>query len=421
MIVRGIVTTIPDGAPVPDGTEGEIRLLDGDVFHATVETSGGWFEYSQNGSPGPFRIFWDHAGVIKNQYSKITGPSAATDIGNLPLVFRAFSNGVIDGVAGELFITATGSSMSVNIAAGAGLVQGVLYDQLIAGVIPIAAAHATLPRIDTIVMEVVPPGAGDDIEGRSEVVVVQGTAAATPVAPTLTQTTSLWQVPLANVAVGAAVLVIGSDKITDRRTLVAPAIPAGSITDAMLANDAKSVWVIKKSGVTINTVPINRINFNGAFFDVDVNPDVGFAGKQIDIDFVSSGQDALMPVTEFVATGPISSGSRTLVTMGVGPLPTGIPFAVLAYFGVTVRNQINTGTISGRVNINGGANRTHEFQNVGGVPRWCPVTQTAIVTKSPGASFNVVGSVAFVSGDPSDIRAGWVQAVAIPATLLVGA
>ena len=403
---------------MPNGTQGEIRLQVDDSLVDTVETTDGWYEYTQNGNPGPFYIFWDYDDVVKNQYSKITGPSGPTDIGNLPLIFRAFSNGVIDGLGGELDIVSAGSSMILTVPAGASLTQGILFDQLVAGTIQVSAAHATLPRIDTIVVEVVPPGAGEDIEGRSELKIVAGTAAATPVAPALTQTASLYQMPIKDVLVGAAVTVIGSDKLTDRRTFTTANIPAGSITEAMLADDALAIYAVKKSGVTINTESTNRLNFDGDFFDVDVN--AGFAGKQIDITLSATGESALMPVSEFVATGPISAATRTLITLGVGPLPTGVPYAVLLYAGVTVRNQVNTGTFIAKCSIDGGTERTHEFQNVGGVPRWCPITQTATVTKTPGASFNVVMNVTFNSGDPSDIRAGWVQVVAVPLTVLIG-
>jgi hypothetical protein len=418
MIVRGQATTTSDDAPVPNGTQGEIRLLVDDSLVSTVETTDGWYEYTQNGNPGPFYIFWDYTDIEKYQYSKITGPSGPTDVGNLPLIHRAFSNGIIDGLSGEIAITAPGGGMILNVAAGAGLVQGILYDQLVAGTVTITTAHATLPRIDTICIEVVPPGAGEDIEGRSELVVVAGTAAASPVAPTLTQTSSLYQMALYDVAVGAGVTAIGSDRLTDRRSFTTANIPDGSITDADLSDDAKALYAVKKSGTTINTVSVNRLNFNGDYFDVDVN--AGFSGKQIDIDFIAGGQNLLMPVSEFVATGGISSGTRTLITLGVGPLPTGVPYAVLLYAGVTIRNSGTTGTVIAKCSIDGGTERTHEFQNVGGVPRWCPITQSATVTKSPGASFNVVMKVSYQSGNTSDIRAGWVQVVAVPLTVLTG-
>jgi hypothetical protein len=253
--------------------------------------------------------------------------------------------------------------------------------------------------------------------------VIAGTPASSPVAPTLLNAPgAVVQMPIADVLVGPAVIVIGSDKITDRRTYARTTIPENSITPTELNDDALALYAVKESGSTINTVPTNRLNFNGSHFNVAVN--AGFDGKQIDIDLVTPGgggtsRATFMPISEFVATGTISSGTRTLVTMGVGPLPTSVPYAVMLFAGVTLRNNVNTGTVSVRCNIDGGTQRTHEFQNVGGVPRWAPVTQSATVTKNPGASFNVTMSIVYVSGDATDVRAGHVSVIAFPASLLV--
>lgn len=422
MIIRGRLTTIPNDVPVADSTTGEIRLLSDNSLVGTVTTTDGWYEWVQNGNPGPLRIFWDYSNVIKNQYSKVIGPSGPVDVAGIPIMFRAFINGVIPNLGAQLLPAASGSDMTVSVAAGAAVVQGILYDQLVIDAYTVEPSN-TNPRIDTIVIEVVPAGAGEDIEGRAEIKIIKGTPhATTPVRPTLTQTTTLYQYPIADIAVGANVTVIGSDKVTGRSTFARTTIPAGSIGVTELAEDALAIFSVKKSGGGVNSVPVNRLNFNGDHFNVDVNS--GFGGKQIDIELASGGLGALvnfMPITEFVATGNISSGTRTLVTLGVGPLPANKQYAVLAYFGFTVRNNVNTGTVEGRVNINGGTNRVHEFQNVGGVPRWAPVTQSALVTRPTTSSFNVVGGVRYISGDQSDIRAGWICTVCIPYSVLGGA
>src|SRR5690606_21130068 len=197
----------------------EIRLLSDNSLVATVSTDpNGWYEYVQNGSPGPFKVAWNVSSALKNQYSKLVGPSGPIDVSGIPIMFRAFINGVIDNLGGEMVVSATGATMSVAVASGGTVVQGILYDQLVADSYTVEAADSN-PRIDTIVVEVVPAGAGEDIEGRAEIKIIKGTPhATTPVAPTLAETTILYQYPLANIAVGANASVIGSDKITDRRT-----------------------------------------------------------------------------------------------------------------------------------------------------------------------------------------------------------
>ena len=460
MYVRGIVATVGTGAPVPNGTQGEMRRLSDNSLIATLETTSGWFDYSQNGNPGPFKITWDYAAQIKIQYSKVTGPSGSADIGSLPLIFRTFTNGVISGVGSDLNITATGSDMNVQAAIGAALVQGILYDRITAGALAISAADGSNPRIDTVVVEVVPTGAGEDIEGRAELKVVAGTPAASPVAPTLTQTSSLYQFPVKDVLVGTGVSVIGSDKLTDRRVYARTSLPAGgvgtteladgsvttakiadlNVTTGKIANDAITTGKIAAGAVGTTDIADNAITsvklaanaVTGAKLNDDIitqymlqDASVVTAkiadGAVTAAKMAATGSDLFMPVSEFVATGALSSGTRTLITLGVGPLPVSVEYAVFAYFGVTLRNDINTGTVIVKGSIDGGTERTHEFQNVGGVPRWAPITQSALVTKNPSASFNVVMKVSYGSGDTTSIRAGWVQVIAIPSSVLVGA
>lgn len=458
MYLRGIVQTVGTGAPVPDGTEGEMRLLSDDTLVATLTTTDGWFEYEQNGSPGPYYIDWDYAARTKIQYSKVTGTSGSTQIGSLPLIFRTFTNGVVSGVGSDLNITATGSDMFVQVGLGAAIVQGLIYDHITAGPVAIDASDPTNPRIDTVVVEVVPTGAGEDIEGRAELVVVKGAPAATPVAPTLTQTSALYQYPLKDVAVGAGVLVIGSDKLTDRRTYARTSIPAGgvgtteladgsvtsakildgTIATADIANLAVTGTKIAASGVGTNQIAVGAVTetriadgavtsakiLDGTIVAADLASNAVTTAKIADgavtsAKLAASGTNILMPISEFVATGALSSGTRTLLTLGVGPLVSGVTYAIQASHGVTLRNDGSTGTVNVRLSIAGGTTRTHEFQNVGGVPRWAQVKQSASVAGT-GASINVVASVQYVSGDTTSVRAGELSVIAIPHPVLTG-
>jgi hypothetical protein len=75
----------------------------------------------------------------------------------------------------------------------------------------IQAAHATLDRIDRVVLKL------DMVNHTVTIEVVTGTPAASPVAPTLTNTTSVYYVKLAQVYVTHAVTTIAADKVTDER------------------------------------------------------------------------------------------------------------------------------------------------------------------------------------------------------------
>jgi len=76
----------------------------------------------------------------------------------------------------------------------------------------IGAAHASLPRIDRVVVR-------RDLAGRTAILaVIAGTPAETPAAPALTQVAAgVWEISLASVAVAAAAASIVDANITDER------------------------------------------------------------------------------------------------------------------------------------------------------------------------------------------------------------
>ncbi len=452
MIIRGRLTALPADTPVSNGTSGELRRTVDNSLITTVTTTDGWYTYEQNGSPGPFYVQWTYGGVTHQSYSRITGPSAATDVGNLPLAFQAFTNGMISGVGAVLAVTATGAGMNITVGAGAAIVQGILYDRLVSSTVAIAAAHATLGRLDYVVVRVVPRGAGETIEGKSELAIITGTPSATPVLPTLTQTSALYEYPIGSVTVDPAVTTIASNKVSYSSTNLASALPsAGAITATHLSLGSVTSFAILNGtitgtdiaagtvtssnildgtiltadlnstvsqnlavigtvyeGATLKGSRIGQLTFDAADFNVTV------AGAQATVELAaSSGNPTLMPGSQFVATGSLSSGTRTLITLAIGPLLSGVQYAISCQAGVTLRGTGSTGTTAVRTNINGGTQGTIEYQHVGGVPRWAPVDQTTLFTGT-GATIDVTCSVQFLTGDPGDIRAGKVLVTAIP-------
>ena len=130
-------------------------------------------------------------------------------------VFGAIAgrDGVIYGYGDELKVT-SGSGMAVKVGTGAAFVQGRMlevYDQ--AETLSIATADATNPRIDLVVVRV-------DLssgERRAYLAVKVGTPAATPAAPLLQQDSTIWELSLAQVRVGAGATGIVVEDITDER------------------------------------------------------------------------------------------------------------------------------------------------------------------------------------------------------------
>jgi hypothetical protein len=455
-----------------------------------------------DGNPGPYYVEWEYGGITHRSHSKVTGHSAATDVGNIPLYFIGGRDGFIDGVGGELILTAAGGSMNVTVAAGAAIVHGILYDRLASGTLTVSAAHATLTRFDRVIVEVVPRGAGADIEGRAELKLLVGTAAASPALPALTQTASLWQHAIGLVVVNAAVTTIASDKVSVAGGAYAPAIPNLYISSAMLASSSVTADKITPgtivasnladgavtsakildgtiatadiadSAITLAKMADNAVGTNeiigGSILTANIADgqiatakiaDLAVQNAKLGTNSVGtskiadsnvteaklatnsvstakvvdgaiteaklaaavvtklndgySGVDALMPISQYVASGSLSSGTRTLITLAVGPLEDDVVYSIQCVHGVTLRGTASTGTTAVRTNINGGTQASVEMQHVGGVPRWASVAQSAQITGT-GATIDVTCSVSFVSGDPGDIRAGQVSVIAIP-------
>lgn len=147
---------------------------------------------------------------------------------------KLVTSGVWAGYLNTLTPSADGSGMTVKVDSGGAVLMGFYYQSDALRTLAVTAAHATLPRIDTIVLRL-NRGVSPFIYTTT---VLAGTANASPVPPTLTQTTTLYELPLADVRVNAAVGTIAADKITDRRTYAVPALSPGSIGSSLLAAGA---------------------------------------------------------------------------------------------------------------------------------------------------------------------------------------
>lgn len=191
------------------------------------------------------------------------GAGASVLEGSWQKMARAWlSTGVITGRLNQLSVSADGSAMSVSVATGQAQVEGFFYENDSALALTIATAHATLGRIDTVVVRL------DRTANSATLVVVTGTAAAPPVAPTLSATDSLYELPLANVQVDAAVGVITAGKVTDRRVLTKnlTEVAATAAYVAKTLVDAKGDLLV---GSAADTLVRRAVGANGTVLTAD--------------------------------------------------------------------------------------------------------------------------------------------------------
>jgi hypothetical protein len=121
-----------------------------------------------------------------------------------------FKSAKVNGSAGGDLAVSAGSGLSVNIATGVAMTYGFFYENDATLNKTLITANPSLPRIDRIVVKL-------DVSARTVLIVVKpGTAASSPSAPTLTQTSSIYELSLAQVRVNAGAT--SPTSITDERT-----------------------------------------------------------------------------------------------------------------------------------------------------------------------------------------------------------
>jgi hypothetical protein len=146
--------------------------------------------------------------------------------------------GVIKGAAGtDLAITA-GAGLSINMGIGEAWVFGHYYENTASKNQVLSTADPSLPRIDRIVIKF-------DLAAKTVSQAYKvGTPAGSPVAPTLTQTSSTWEMSLAQVRVNAGATTPTS--ITDERTYASAIVPSSLPSGTTL--NGSTIWTISNDG-----------------------------------------------------------------------------------------------------------------------------------------------------------------------------
>ncbi|MDA3624245.1 hypothetical protein OU415_02285 [Saccharopolyspora sp. WRP15-2] len=118
----------------------------------------------------------------------------------------------VDGESpNELEIYANSTGMNVKAKPGEVWIQGHWGECTFEKTLAITAANPTNPRIDRVVAR------ADFVNNRVELDVLTGTPSTSPVAPSMAQNSSIWEIPMAQVRVDAGVTTIAANKVTDER------------------------------------------------------------------------------------------------------------------------------------------------------------------------------------------------------------
>lgn len=143
-----------------------------------------------------------------------SGAGAAVQEGEYSRMAQHYrTTGVIPNVLNEFEVYGDSTGMQVKVKTGQAIIKGNFAGNLTSEqTLSIASADPTLDRIDRVVLQV------DWTNNEITLEVKTGTPAASPTAPSLTQTEfTVWEISLAQVAVDAAVSTIAAGDVTDER------------------------------------------------------------------------------------------------------------------------------------------------------------------------------------------------------------
>ena len=128
--------------------------------------------------------------------------------------YPSIPDGVIAGIGNEMAPYGNSSGMVVYVSSGECRIRSHRGALTAAKSLTIAAASSANPRIDLVVARV------NYLTSTITIAVKTGTPAASPVAPTPTQTAgSTWEIPIAQVAVAKNAATIAASDVTDLRTV----------------------------------------------------------------------------------------------------------------------------------------------------------------------------------------------------------
>lgn len=123
-----------------------------------------------------------------------------------------YSDGVVTNGGNSLQVRKSSSNLSITVDTGSAIVQGYAYFNEDAPLsLPVTAAHASLPRIDRVVLRLDLTLSARDISAA----ILTGTPAASPTPPALTRTENVWELSLAQLRIPANAVTIQT--VTDER------------------------------------------------------------------------------------------------------------------------------------------------------------------------------------------------------------
>ncbi len=191
-----------------------------------------------------------------------------------------FSDGVVPGTLNSFSAAQHAPpGMSVDVATGQCFIQGVFGENGSAKQLTIAAADATNPRIDRVVLRC------DTVAQNLQVLVITGVAAVSPSAPALVRSATQTDYSLYQVLVGTTVTSIVTANLTDERTWASPrGIPLAS----RVLTAASTIQPYGPSPLTESHLQI-QVSGTTSIANIATSPAPPKAGAFLFLDFLTTG------------------------------------------------------------------------------------------------------------------------------------
>jgi hypothetical protein len=123
---------------------------------------------------------------------------------------KLVTNGVFPSPSTNLQVIST-DSYNISVSTGAAWINGYMYSNTTTKTLAIDVADAQLKRKDLIVVQL------DTTQRTIQTIVKKGTPSASPVAPTVSQTATVYELALAEITINAAAVKIAQSDIVDTR------------------------------------------------------------------------------------------------------------------------------------------------------------------------------------------------------------
>jgi len=288
-----------------------------EVIAQTNTDADGFVTFTANGSPGPTYLEATINGQTRRRYGSVAPQVGNWYAGEWDSFMFVLSDGIVPGLGDELPLEPQ-SGMTVQLGTGGVLLQGLLFRVHEPEIFTIPENSAGNPRVDLLSVRFDVAG---PYHGRAQLVAIQGTPAANPVAPTPQATETQIDYPISTIRVANGAGAITPADITLLGSFANSFIGPGAVGTDQLAQNAVTASKLDTGSVTNGKILDSAITVG------KLNPSV-YAGTGTAVTLARSDHNhdgTYAPTSHTHSASQITSG-----TLAIARIPTGTTSTTVA-------------------------------------------------------------------------------------------